>query len=59
MGVAIGWPIFQATIIMVSSALGALSGEWRGSAPRFIWLNGAGLAILFGAVLVLSIGNGM
>ncbi len=59
LGAAIGWPVFQATIIIVSSLLGAVSGEWRGAEPRFKRLNNVGLVILLGAILVLSIGNRM
>lgn len=57
LGPAIGWPIFQATIVIVSSALGALSGEWRNVEARFIRMNNAALAILVLAIVVLSIGN--
>ena len=57
LGPVVGWPVFQATTIMVSTAAGAISGEWRGADRRFVWLNILGLAILVGAIVVLSIGN--
>lgn len=59
LGAAIGWPVFQATMIVVSSTAGALSGEWRGAGPRFRRVNSAGLATLVLAIVVLSIGNRM
>jgi len=59
LGAAIGWPVFQATMIVVSSAAGALAGEWRGAGQRFLRVNSAGLATLVLAIIVLSIGNRM
>jgi L-rhamnose-H+ transport protein len=57
LGPAIGWPIFQATVVIVSSVLGALSGEWRNAEARFVWMNIAALVLLMLAIVVLSIGN--
>ena len=59
LGPVVGWPVFQATTIMASTAAGAASGEWRGSGRRFVSLNIAGLAMLVVAIVVLSIGNRM
>jgi L-rhamnose-H+ transport protein len=57
LGPVVGWPVFQATTIMASTAVGAASGEWRGADKRFVCLNILGLAILVSAIVVLSIGN--
>jgi L-rhamnose-H+ transport protein len=57
LGPAIGWPIFQATIVIVSSVLGALSGEWRHAEARFVRMNNVALVLLVLAIVVLSIGN--
>ncbi|MFN8006861.1 MAG: L-rhamnose/proton symporter RhaT [Terriglobia bacterium] len=56
-GPAIGWPIFQATIVIVSSVLGALTGEWRHAERGFVRLNNTALAVLVIAIVILSIGN--
>lgn len=57
LGPVVGWPVFQATTIMASTAAGAASGEWRGTDRRFLSLNVLGLAVLITAIVVLSIGN--
>jgi L-rhamnose-H+ transport protein len=57
LGPVVGWPVFQATMIMASTAVGAAFGEWRGADRRFVSLNIVGLAILVGAIVVFSIGN--
>lgn len=57
LGPVVGWPVFQATTIMVSTAVGAALGEWRGADKRFVSLNIFGLAILICAIVVTSIGN--
>lgn len=57
LGPAVGWPVFQATTIMTSSFLGALTGEWRGAGIRFFRMTMAGLALLVIAIVVLSAGN--
>jgi L-rhamnose-H+ transport protein len=59
LGPAVGWPVFQATTMMVSTGVGAASGEWRNAGSRFVGLTCLGLALLVGAVVVLSIGNRM
>lgn len=59
LGPIVGWPVFQATTIIASTAAGAASGEWRDSGTRFVYLNVIGLATLVIAIIVLSIGNRM
>jgi L-rhamnose-H+ transport protein len=57
LGLAVGWPVFQCTMIITSSCLGALSGEWRGADSHFLKATVAGLAILLTAITILSVGN--
>lgn len=59
LGPVVGWPVFQATTIMASTAAGAASGEWQGAGKRFIFLNICGLVVLVVAIAVLSVGNRM
>jgi L-rhamnose-H+ transport protein len=59
LGPAIGWPVFQATTIMVSTIAGAASGEWRNAQKGFVILSISGLAVLIAAIVVLSFGNRM
>ena len=57
LGAAVGWPIFQSVMIILSSGIGIATGEWRGTAPRIFRMNVAGLLVLLGAILLLSYGN--
>jgi L-rhamnose-H+ transport protein len=59
LGAAAGWPVFQATMIITSTCLGALTGEWRGADSRFVRATIAGILILITAIVVLSLGNRM
>jgi L-rhamnose-H+ transport protein len=59
LGAAIGWPIFQTSMIVLSATLGIVMGEWRNVAPRVFRTNIFGLGILLAAIVVLSIGNRM
>jgi L-rhamnose-H+ transport protein len=59
LGPAIGWPVFQATMIVISSALGIAFGEWHKAEARAFKTNCLGLAILICSIVVLSIGNRM
>ena len=57
LGPVIGWPAFQATMIVISSVWGGLYGEWRSSDPSVLSFNYLGLGTLVVAIGVLSIGN--
>ena len=57
LGAAVGWPMFQSVMIVLSSGIGIATGEWRGVAPRIFRMNIAGLVVLLSAILVLSFGN--
>lgn len=57
LGGVIGWPVFMSTLIITANVLGVISGEWRGAswqARGFSWL---GVAILVGAIVVISLGS--
>jgi L-rhamnose-proton symport protein (RhaT) len=57
LGAAVGWPMFQATIIVFSSMLGIAMGEWRNVESRVYRTNILGVSFLVIAIIVLSIGN--
>lgn len=59
LGASVGWPVFQATIVLVSSALGIAAGEWLHVEKRTFRLNIAGLALLIFSIVVLSFGSSM
>lgn len=59
LGAAVGWPLYQAAMILTSSVLGIATGEWKGADSVFIRRNCLGLAILITAIVILSIGNRM
>jgi L-rhamnose-H+ transport protein len=53
-GAILGWPLYMSLIVITASAVGVLSGEWKGArgAPLRFQLGGVGILIL--AVFVLS-----
>ena len=57
LGAAVGWPTFQGAMIVTSSLLGIMLGEWRGVNSRFFRLNNLGLATIVFAIIILSIGR--
>lgn len=57
LGASTGWSAFQGTMIVTSSFLGIMSGEWRGVNARFFRLNNLGLAAIVLAIIVLSVGK--
>lgn len=57
LGASVGWPVFQATIVIISSVLGFCFHEWKGAESRLVRLNAIGLTILVFAIVVLSVGN--
>jgi len=59
LGASVGWPVFQATIVLVSSTLGMVAGEWLHVERRTFRLNIAGLVLLILAIVVLSFGSRM
>jgi L-rhamnose-H+ transport protein len=57
LGAAVGWPMFQSVMIVLSSGIGIALGEWRGVPARIFRVNIVGLMVLLGAIVVLSFGN--
>ena len=57
LGSVVGWPVFQATTILISTATGAACGEWQGADRSFLYLNIAGIGILVAAIVVVSLGS--
>jgi L-rhamnose-H+ transport protein len=46
MGPVVGWPLFMSAIILVSSAWGSLTGEWKGSGSKAVKIMIAAIALL-------------
>jgi len=54
LGKVVGWPLFMSLIVILAGALGVITGEWKGSDPRALRIQGLATLILIGAVVVLS-----
>jgi L-rhamnose-H+ transport protein len=59
LGSVLGWPVFMATMIIVSSLWGVGSGEWKGASARAKRLMFAGLAVLMAASGLIGVVNKM
>ena len=57
LGPVVGWPVFQATMVLTSTCLGLIAGEWKNAGSCVTAMLGAGLLVLIGAILVLSLAN--
>jgi L-rhamnose-H+ transport protein len=57
LGSVLGWPVFMATMIIVSSLWGFASGEWKGASSRAKGLMFAGLVVLMVASGLVGIVN--
>lgn len=57
LGPVIGWPAFQATMIVISSVWGGICGEWRNSDRFALRFNYLALGTLVVAIGILSVGN--
>jgi L-rhamnose-H+ transport protein len=57
LGPSVGWPVFQAMIVVTSSVIGFGMGEWKNAEARTVRIAGTGLAVLVAAIVLLSIGN--
>jgi len=53
-GPVYGWPFFMSLIVIVSSAIGMLAGEWKNAIKSAVGLQFAGVGVLITAVIVLS-----
>lgn len=54
LGPVIGWPVFMSLIVITASAVGVLTGEWRGASRRALQVQIAAVAVLVIAVIILS-----
>ena len=58
-GAVIGWPLFMAIIIVVSTIWGFASGEWKGSSNRAKQYMVAGMFVLLVASALVGLANKM
>jgi L-rhamnose-H+ transport protein len=59
LGSSVGFAIFQSGSLIIGNGLGLFTGEWKGSSSQSRgWLL-AGLAVLIGGIVVVSVGNSM
>jgi len=58
-GAVIGWPLFMAIIIFVSTIWGFVSGEWKGSSRQAQQYMVAGMVVLLVASALVGIANHM
>ncbi len=54
LGAVIGWPVFMSLIVITASAVGILTGEWRGVSRRALQVQISAVAVLVIAVVILS-----
>jgi L-rhamnose-H+ transport protein len=57
LGSVLGWPVFLAIMILVSSLWGVFSGEWKGASLRAKGLMFAGLVVLMVASGMVGVVN--
>ena len=58
-GAVIGWPLFMAVIIFVSTIWGFVSGEWKGSSRQAKGYMVAGMVVLLVASALVGLANRM
>jgi L-rhamnose-H+ transport protein len=56
LGGIVGWPLFMSMSLIASNALGALTGEWKGTSRRAYTYSLLGMVFLILAVIVISRG---
>jgi len=54
LGPVYGWPLFMSLIVIVSTVIGILTGEWKNALKSAVGLQLAGVGVLITAVIVLS-----
>jgi L-rhamnose-H+ transport protein len=57
LGKIVGWPVFMSVDIVTGIAWGFLGGEWKGASRTALAYCLTGIAILFVAIGVISLGN--
>jgi L-rhamnose-H+ transport protein len=56
-GTSVGFTLYIATSILASNAIGALTGEWKGSSSRTRKLLAAGISLILVSVAILNLGG--
>jgi len=57
LGVSVGWALFQITMILVATLAGIWTHEWRSIERRIFHVNVGGVALLFGAIVMMAVAN--
>ncbi len=57
LGGIVGWPVFISTAIIAGNMWGFLGGEWKGVSRTALSFCLSGIATLFIAIIVISLGN--
>jgi L-rhamnose-H+ transport protein len=57
LGTSIGWPLFLSSIVVASTIVGVVAGEWAGAGKRALRFMVTGVLFLVGAIVVLSQAN--
>ena len=57
LGTSIGWPLFLSSIVVASTIVGAVAGEWAGAGKRALRYMVTGVFFLVAAIVVLSQAN--
>lgn len=57
LGGIVGWPLFMSMSLITSNTWGALTGEWAGASRRSYAYSLIGIALLIGAIVVISRGG--
>ncbi len=54
LGTVLGWPLFMSLIVITASIWGVMTGEWKNTGKQPLRIMSAGVAVLVGAIFVLS-----
>jgi L-rhamnose-H+ transport protein len=54
LGTVLGWPLFMSLIVITASVWGVMTGEWKNTGKQPLRIMSAGVAVLVGAIFVLS-----
>ena len=57
LGTSIGWPLFLSSIVVASTIVGVVAGEWAGAGKRALRYMVGGVLCLVAAIVVLSQAN--
>jgi L-rhamnose-H+ transport protein len=54
LGTVVGWPVFMSLIVILATLIGIATGEWKNAGSKALTVQGAAVAVLVLAVMVLS-----